>query len=59
MIGFRRTSLPPPAFDASEAMSLAIFMVGGYQEMLDNMHNLFGDADAWMWSARDWDIYLE
>ena len=27
-------------------MNLAIFMVGAYQEILGDMHNLFGDTDS-------------
>lgn len=40
------SSLPLPAFGKDEAFSLAIFMVGAYQEILGDMHNLFGDTDA-------------
>ena len=40
------TSLPLPAFGEDEPFELAIFMVGAYQEILGDMHNLFGDTDA-------------
>jgi arginine decarboxylase len=40
------TSLPMPEWDSKTGMSLAIFMVGAYQEILGDMHNLFGDTDA-------------
>lgn len=40
------TSLPLPAYGEDEEFSLAIFMVGAYQEILGDMHNLFGDTDA-------------
>ena len=40
------TSLPLPEYDADEHLRLAIFMVGAYQEILGDMHNLFGDTDA-------------
>lgn len=39
-------SLPMPAYDSGEEISLAIFMVGAYQEILGDMHNLFGDTDS-------------
>ncbi|MGB3621171.1 MAG: biosynthetic arginine decarboxylase, partial [Ketobacter sp.] len=40
------TSLPLPAGNPESGMSIAIFMVGAYQEILGDMHNLFGDTDA-------------
>jgi len=40
------TSLPLPEWHEQQGMSLAIFMVGAYQEILGDMHNLFGDTDA-------------
>ncbi|MEE2733031.1 MAG: biosynthetic arginine decarboxylase [Pseudomonadota bacterium] len=40
------SSLPLPEWDEQRGMSLAIFMVGAYQEILGDMHNLFGDTDA-------------
>ncbi|WP_295719193.1 biosynthetic arginine decarboxylase [uncultured Halovibrio sp.] len=38
------TSLPLP--DATDVDQLAFFMTGAYQEILGDMHNLFGDTDA-------------
>lgn len=40
------TSLPMPAYGDDEPVNMAIFMVGAYQEILGDMHNLFGDTDA-------------
>src|SRR5690606_15792114 len=40
------TSLPLPADGDDEPVNMAIFMVGAYQEILGDMHNLFGDTDA-------------
>src|SRR5690606_40332358 len=37
------TTLPLPANHDGE---LGIFMVGAYQEILGDMHNLFGDTDS-------------
>ncbi|KAA6185382.1 biosynthetic arginine decarboxylase [Thiohalocapsa marina] len=40
-------SLPVHAFDPrAEVYLLGIFMVGAYQEILGDIHNLFGDTDA-------------
>lgn len=39
-------SLPMPAYRKDEEILLAIFMVGAYQEILGDMHNLFGDTDS-------------
>ena len=40
-------SLPIHAFDpASETYLLGVFLVGAYQEILGDIHNLFGDTDA-------------
>ena len=43
------TSLPLPEVpkgETKEPLGLAFFMVGAYQEILGDMHNLFGDADS-------------
>ncbi|MCG8312164.1 MAG: biosynthetic arginine decarboxylase [Pseudomonadales bacterium] len=40
------TSLPLPEYDNESGLKLAIFMVGAYQEILGDMHNLFGDTDS-------------
>jgi arginine decarboxylase len=39
-------SLPVHAISPGEEYLLGIFMVGAYQEILGDMHNLFGDTDA-------------
>ncbi|HVL01183.1 MAG TPA: biosynthetic arginine decarboxylase [Dongiaceae bacterium] len=44
--GVLSASLPMPAYGEEEDIALAIFMVGAYQEILGDMHNLFGDTDA-------------
>ena len=40
------TSLPVHAVDDGEHYLLGFFLVGAYQEILGDMHNLFGDTDA-------------
>ncbi len=40
------TSLPLHALDAKREYLLGIFLVGAYQEILGDMHNLFGDTDS-------------
>ncbi|HLD14683.1 MAG TPA: biosynthetic arginine decarboxylase [Burkholderiales bacterium] len=40
------TSLPLHALKPGEPYLLGIFMVGAYQEILGDMHNLFGDTDS-------------
>jgi arginine decarboxylase len=40
------TTLPLHALKAGEPYLLGIFMVGAYQEILGDMHNLFGDTNA-------------
>jgi arginine decarboxylase len=40
------TSLPLHAPRAGEPYLIGIFMVGAYQEILGDMHNLFGDTDS-------------
>ncbi|KEQ11859.1 arginine decarboxylase [Endozoicomonas montiporae] len=40
------TTLPVPTWHADKPYLLGIFMVGAYQEILGDMHNLFGDADT-------------
>jgi len=40
------TSLPVHAIREDQSYLLGIFMVGAYQEILGDMHNLFGDTDA-------------
>lgn len=38
------TTMPMPPYDADNPPALGFFMVGAYQEILGNMHNLFGDT---------------
>jgi arginine decarboxylase len=40
------TTLPLHALKAGEPYLLGIFLVGAYQEILGDMHNLFGDTNA-------------
>ena len=40
------TSLPVHAVQPGEEYLLGIFLVGAYQEILGDMHNLFGDTDS-------------
>ena len=40
------STLPIHALQDNEDYLLGIFMVGAYQEILGDMHNLFGDTDA-------------
>ncbi len=40
------TSLPLHALKHGESYRLAFFLVGAYQEILGDIHNLFGDTDA-------------
>lgn len=37
-------TMPMPPYDAENPPALGFFMVGAYQEILGNMHNLFGDT---------------
>lgn len=47
------TSLPVHAVNPNEEYLLGIFLVGAYQEILGDMHNLFGDTDSINVSLRD------
>ena len=40
------TSLPIPEYKHGEQYHIAMFMVGAYQEILGDLHNLFGDTDS-------------
>jgi arginine decarboxylase len=40
------TTLPVPAWDAENPYLVGFFMVGAYQEILGDMHNLFGDTNS-------------
>lgn len=39
-------TMPMPNYDLEEPPMIGFFMVGAYQEILGNMHNLFGDTAA-------------
>lgn len=39
-------SLPLPPYEIGKPYCLGIFLVGAYQEILGDMHNLFGDTDS-------------
>ena len=38
--------MPLPAIDPSQPNYLGIFLIGAYQEILGDMHNLFGDTHS-------------
>ncbi|MGO2169077.1 biosynthetic arginine decarboxylase [Pseudoalteromonas sp.] len=40
------TSLPIPEYKQGQQYHIAMFMVGAYQEILGDLHNLFGDTDS-------------
>ncbi len=40
------TTLPMPNYPNHKEILLGFFMVGAYQEILGDMHNLFGDTDS-------------
>nr|WED69701.1 biosynthetic arginine decarboxylase [Pectobacterium colocasium] len=40
------TTMPMPPYDPENPPLLGFFMVGAYQEILGNMHNLFGDTST-------------
>ena len=40
------SSLPLPAYKEDSQFLLGMFMVGAYQEILGDLHNLFGDTDS-------------
>ena len=40
------TSLPLHELRKGESYRLGFFLVGAYQEILGDIHNLFGDTDA-------------
>ena len=39
-------SLPVHTFKSGESYYLGVFLVGAYQEILGDMHNLFGDTNV-------------
>lgn len=44
--GYQRPYLPLHPMRAGERYYIGVFLVGAYQEILGNMHNLFGDTNA-------------
>jgi arginine decarboxylase len=40
------STLPLPPYRDDEEYLLGVFMIGAYQEILGDMHNLFGDTDS-------------
>ncbi len=40
------TTLPVPDYDPARPFMLGFFLTGAYQEILGDMHNLFGDTDS-------------
>lgn len=40
------TTLPLPEWDDDDDKLLGLFLVGAYQEILGDLHNLFGDTDS-------------
>jgi arginine decarboxylase len=40
------TTLPVPAWSADSPYLIGFFLVGAYQEILGDMHNLFGDTNS-------------
>ncbi|WP_116872066.1 arginine decarboxylase [Vibrio splendidus] len=40
------TTLPVPAWNSDEPYLMGFFLVGAYQEILGDMHNLFGDTHS-------------
>ncbi|MBO4593729.1 MAG: biosynthetic arginine decarboxylase [Bacteroidaceae bacterium] len=44
--GRQNTYLPLHALKQNEPYYIGVFLVGAYQEILGNMHNLFGDTNA-------------
>ena len=52
-------SLPVHALKKSEDYYLGVFLVGAYQEILGDMHNLFGDTTAVHISTRDGHYHID
>ena len=40
------STMPFPEYDSNNPPYIGFFMVGAYQEILGNMHNLFGDTES-------------
>ena len=41
-----RSTLRLPVYDSNSPYALGFFLVGAYQEILGNLHNLFGDTNS-------------
>ena len=52
-------SLPVHALKRNEAYYLGVFLVGAYQEILGDMHNLFGDTTAVHISVKDGGYHID
>ncbi|MDH2433548.1 biosynthetic arginine decarboxylase [Pokkaliibacter sp. MBI-7] len=53
------TTLPVPEFDPANPYVMGFFLVGAYQEILGDMHNLFGDThsvDVSVDEAGEWEV---
>lgn len=44
--GFRSTYLPVHSLKKNESYYIGVFLVGAYQEILGDLHNLFGDTNV-------------
>ncbi len=51
--------LPVHALRKNEPYYLGVFLVGAYQEILGDMHNLFGDTNAVHISVRDGEYHID
>ena len=52
-------SLPVHALKKNERYYLGVFLVGAYQEILGDMHNLFGDTNAVHISVKDGSYHID
>ena len=52
-------SLPVHALKKNEPYYLGVFLVGAYQEILGDMHNLFGDTNAVHISEKDGSYHID
>jgi arginine decarboxylase len=52
-------SLPVHALKKNETYYLGVFLVGAYQEILGDMHNLFGDTTAVHVSVKDGHYHID
>lgn len=44
--GYRSSSLPVHSYKKTEPYYIGVFLVGAYQEILGDLHNLFGDTNV-------------